>query len=98
MCGIGQPRALKEPYVHVRGKHIDVSEGHIAQTCCSRSVVQEFPYFVSAVSHHLEPLVRNGSQFTCMLFHPRINGRTSLHCAVESQQVGFHLYTPKARG
>jgi hypothetical protein len=48
--------------------------------------MQEFPDFVPAFSHLLEPLMRDGSQFTCMLFHPRINGGSPLDRAVESQQ------------
>jgi hypothetical protein len=52
--------------------------------------MQKFPDFVSAFSHHLKPLVRHGSQFTCMLFHPRVDGGIPLDSAVESQQVCSH--------
>ncbi len=38
------------------------------------SIMQDFPHFVPAFSHHLKPLMRDGSQFTAMLFHPRIDG------------------------
>ena len=49
--------------------------------------MQELPDFVPAFLHHLKPLMRYGSQFTCVLFHPRIDGGIPLDSAVESQQV-----------
>jgi hypothetical protein len=52
--------------------------------------MQELPDFVPAFSHHLKPLVRDGSQFTRMLFHPRIDGWIPLDSAVESQKFRSH--------
>jgi hypothetical protein len=52
--------------------------------------MQEFPDFIPAFSHHLKPLMRDGSQFTSMLFHPRIDGGITLDSAVESQQFRSH--------
>ena len=52
--------------------------------------MQKLPDFVPALSHHLKPLMRDGSQFTGMLFHPRINGGIPLDSAVESQQFRRH--------
>jgi hypothetical protein len=52
--------------------------------------MQKLPDFVAAFSHHFKPLMRDGSQSTRMLFHPRINGRIALDRAVESQQFGSH--------
>jgi hypothetical protein len=52
--------------------------------------MQKLPDFVPALSHHLKPLMRDGSQFTCMLFHPRIDGGIPLDSAVESQQFRSH--------
>jgi hypothetical protein len=49
--------------------------------------MQKLPDFVAAFSHLLEPPMRDGSQFTCMLFHPSIDRGIPLHSAVESQQV-----------
>jgi hypothetical protein len=55
--------------------------------------MQELPHFVPALSHQLKPLVRDGAQFTCMLFHPCIDGRIALASAVESQQIcSCHLF------
>jgi hypothetical protein len=48
--------------------------------------MQKLPDFISALSHHFKPLLRDGSQFTAMLFHPRINGGIPLDSAVKSQQ------------
>jgi hypothetical protein len=48
--------------------------------------MQKLPDFVPAPSHHLKPLLRDGSQFTGMLLHPRIDGWIPLHRAIESQQ------------
>jgi hypothetical protein len=48
--------------------------------------MQKLPDFVPALSHHLKPPAREISQFTRMLFHPRIDGRIALNAAVESQQ------------
>jgi len=49
--------------------------------------MQKLPDFVPALSHRLKPLVRDGSQFTGMLFHPRIDGGIPRDSAVESQQL-----------
>src|SRR3984885_9410261 len=50
----------------------------------------KLPDFVPAFSHHLKPLMRDGSQSTCVLFHPRIDGWIPLDSAVESQQFRSH--------
>src|SRR5260370_28987223 len=87
---IPQRCAVKEPHVYVRSEYIDVAEGRISQTCNRTAVMQKLPDFVRAFSHHLKPLLRDGSQFTCMLFHPRIDGGIPLDSAVESQQFRSH--------
>src|SRR5438128_4948315 len=89
---IGQRCAVKEPHVYVRSEYIDVAERHISQTCHRTAVLQKFPDFVPAFSHHLKPLMRDSSQFTCMLFHPRIDGGIPLDRAVESQQFRSHRH------
>jgi hypothetical protein len=38
--------------------------------------------------------MRDGSQFTCMLFHPGIDGGIPLDSAVESQQFRSHRRSP----
>src|SRR6202158_4241621 len=86
---IRQRCALKEPHVYVRSEYIDVAEGSISQTCNRTAVMQKLPNFVPAFSHHLKPLMRDASQFACMLFHPRIDGEIPLDSAVESQQFRF---------
>jgi hypothetical protein len=83
---IRQRCAVKEPHVYVRSEYIDVAEGRISQTCNRTPVMQELPDFVPAFSYHLKPLMRDGPQLTCMLFHPRIDGGIPLDSAVESQQ------------
>src|SRR5260221_10207384 len=83
---IRQCCAVKEPHVYMRSKYINVAEGRISQTCNRTAVMQEFPDFVPAFSHCLKPLICDGSQFTCMLVHPRIDGGIALDSAVESQQ------------
>src|ERR1700682_2230636 len=88
--GIRQGCTVKEPHVYVRIEYIDVGEGRISQTCNRAAVMQKLPDFVPAFSHHLKPLTRDGSQFTCMLFHPRIDGGIPLDSAVESQEFRFH--------
>src|ERR1700676_1676646 len=87
---IRQRCAVKEPHVYVRSEYIDVAERRISQTCNRTAVMQKLPDFVSAFSHHLKPLKRDGSQFTGMLFHPCIDGRIPLDSAVESQQFRSH--------
>src|SRR6266849_4338741 len=87
---IRQRCAVKEPHVYVRSEYIDVAEGRISETCNRIAVMQELPDFVPAFSHHLKPLMRDASQFTCMLVHPRIDGRIPLDSAVESQQFRSH--------
>src|SRR5205809_7799661 len=88
--GVRELCAVKEPHVYVRREYIDVAEGRISQTCHRTAVMQKFPDFVPAFSHHLKPLMRDGSQSTCMLFHPCIDGGIALDSAVESQQFRFH--------
>src|SRR5215471_3248900 len=87
---IRQRCAVKEPHVYVRGEYIDVAEGRISQTRNRTAVMQKLPDFVPAFSHHLKPLMRDGSQSTCMLFHPPIDGGIPLDSAVESQQFCSH--------
>jgi hypothetical protein len=82
--------AVKEPHVYVRSAYIDVAEGCISQTCNQLAVMQEIPNFVPALLHYLKPLLRDGSQFTCMLFHPRINGGIPFDSSVESQPFRSH--------
>jgi hypothetical protein len=52
--------------------------------------MQNLPDFVAAFSHHLKPLLRDGSQFIGTLFHPGIDRGVSLDSAVESQQFRSH--------
>src|SRR5437899_932249 len=87
---IRQRCAVKEPHVDVRSEYIDIAEGRISQTCNRTAVMQELPDFVPALSHHLKPLMRDGSQFTCTLFHPRIDGGIPLDSPIESQQFRSH--------
>src|SRR5207237_6278183 len=87
---IRQRCALEEPHVDVRGEYIDIAERRISQTCNRIAVMQKLPDFVPALSHHLKPLMCDGSQFTCMLFHPSIDGGIPLDSAVESQQFRSH--------
>src|SRR5579885_274462 len=70
---IRQGCAVKESHVNVRSEYIDVAERRISQTCNRTAVVQKLPDSVPALSHYLKPLMRDGSQFTCMLFHPRLD-------------------------
>ena len=81
---------MKESHVYVRSEYIDVAERRISQTCNRTAVMQKLSDFVPAFSHHLKPLMRDGAQFTSMLFHPRINCGIPLNSAVESQQFRFH--------
>ena len=85
---IRQRGPLKEAYVYVRSEYVDVAEGRISQTCDRTAVMQKLADFVPAFPHHLKPPMRDGSQFSGMLFHPRINGGVPFHRAVESQQIG----------
>jgi hypothetical protein len=91
---IRQCRAVKKTNVYVRGEYIHIAEGRISQTRNRTAVMQKLPDFVPALSHHLKPLMRDGSQFTCMLFHPRIDGGIPLDSAVQSQQVHSHRRSP----
>src|SRR5260370_28578816 len=89
---IPQRCALKEPHIYVRSEYIDVAEGRISQTCNRTAVMQKLPDFVPAFSHHLKPLMGDGSQFTYILFHPRIDRGIPLDRAVESQQFRSHRH------
>jgi hypothetical protein len=52
--------------------------------------MEDLPDLVSAVSHSFKPLLRDGSQFTSMRFHPRSDGGIAFDSTVEPQQVRFH--------
>src|ERR1039458_6845557 len=82
---IRQRCAVKEPHVYVRSEYIDVAEGHISQTGNRAAVMEKLPHFVPAFSHLLKPLMRDGSQFTWMLFHPSIDRGIPCDSAVESR-------------
>src|SRR5262249_61014090 len=71
----------------MRGEYVDVTEGDIPQASNRATVMQNFPDFVATLSHYLKPFMRDGSQFPCTLFHPRIDGWVPLNCAIESQQL-----------
>src|SRR5947207_6528970 len=90
---IRQRCAVKEPHVYVRMEYIDVAEGRISQTGNRAAIMQKLPNFVPAFSHHLKPLMRDGSQFTRVLLHPRSDGGISLDSAVESQQFRSHHHS-----
>src|ERR1700746_557671 len=90
VSGIRQGCAVKEPHVYVRTEYIDVAEWRISQTGNRAAVMQKLPDFVPAFSHRFKPPLCDGSQFTCMLFHPRIDGGIALESAVESQEFRFH--------
>src|SRR5205807_418880 len=87
---IRQRYAVKEPHVYVRGECIDVAEGRIPQICNRTAVMQKLPDFVAAFSHYLKLLMRDSSQSTHMLFHPRIDSWIPLDSAVEPQQFRSH--------
>src|SRR5271154_2878460 len=84
---IWQRCALKEPHVNVRSEYIDVAEGRISQTGHRTAVMQELPNFVPAFPHDLKPLLRDGSQFASVRFHPGIDGGIPLNSSIESQQI-----------
>jgi hypothetical protein len=52
--------------------------------------MQELADFVAALAHHLKPLLRDGSQFAFVVFHPCVDGGIAFDSAVESQQVRSH--------
>src|SRR4051794_5520157 len=91
---IRQCCAMKEPHVYVRGEYVHVAEGRIAQTRNWMAIMQKLPDFVPALSHHLKPPMRNGSQFTGMLFDPRVDGGIPIDSAVKSQKIRSHHRSP----
>ena len=62
------------------------------------AVMQKLPDFVPALSHHLKPLMRDGSQLTGMLFHPPIDGGIPLDSTIESQQFRSHRLSTSVSG
>ena len=90
---IGQRCAVKEAHVDVRSEYIDVGERRIAEAGYGTAVMQKLPDFVAALAHHIEPLLRDGSQFTGVGFHPCIDGGMALDSSGETQQLGCHRRT-----
>src|SRR5665213_714656 len=70
----------------MRSEYIHVAERRFSQTGNRTAIMQELANFLAATAHYLEPLLRDGAQFTSMIFHPRIDGGIALNSAVESQQ------------
>jgi hypothetical protein len=81
---------VKETHVNVLSEDIDVAEGRISQTGSRTAVRRELTDFIPAFSHHAKPVMRDGSQFTYMLSHPGIDGRSPLDSAAKSQQFRSH--------
>src|ERR1019366_9851763 len=61
MGWVRQRRALEEALIDVRGEDVDVAEGRVSEAGCGAAVMQKFADFVAAASHHLKPLLRDGS-------------------------------------
>jgi hypothetical protein len=87
---IRQRCAVKEPHDYVRSEYIDVAERRISQTCNRTAIVQNLPDFVPTLSHHLKPLMRDGSQSICLLFASTHRWQDLAGPAVESQQFRSH--------
>ena len=49
--GVGNFGAAKEPDVDVSGEHVDVREGHVAETGDRAAIVHQFAHFVAAPAH-----------------------------------------------
>src|ERR1700738_5157700 len=94
----GQRCAVKETHVNVRSEDIDVAEGRISQTGNRTAVMQELPDFAPAFSHHAKPVMRDGSQFTCMLSHPSIDAGSPLDSAVEYSNSVLIVATLESAG
>src|SRR5690349_10276839 len=84
---VRQRCSVKEPDVYVRSEYIDVPEGGVSQASNRTAVMQKLPDLVPALSHDLKPLLRDGSQFACMLYHPSVDAGVPLDRSIESQQV-----------
>src|SRR5215469_14703186 len=82
---IRQRSAVKEPHVYMRSEYIDVAEGRISQTCNRTAVMQKLPDFVPAFSHHLKPLMRDGSHPACIPFLHALVAGISLTAPVDRQ-------------
>src|SRR5579864_229487 len=87
---VRQRRAVKEANVYVGGEHVDVGEGRVSQTGDRTAVMQKLADFVAAISHHVKPVTRDGSQFAGVVFQPGVDGGIALDSAVESKQIRFH--------
>jgi len=86
---------VEEPYVYVRGKCIDVAEGGIFYARDRTAIMHELSDVRSALSHHIEPLTRDGSQFTRLRFQPHLDRRIALDAARESQYALHNDEAPK---
>ncbi len=84
---VRQSVAMKESHIYVRCEYVNVAEGRVSQAGNRTAVMQKFPDLVPAFSHHLKPIMSDGSQRTCMFFHPCIDGRIAFDGTIESEQV-----------
>jgi uncharacterized protein (UPF0332 family) len=87
---IRQLYAAEEPHIHVRGEHIDVAEGCIAQACDWTAVMQYLSNLVATCAHHLKPFAREHSQVPFVPIHPYIDSRVAFEGTVQSQQLLLH--------
>lgn len=92
---IGERCAAKESHINRRSEDIDVGERSVAQACNRTAVMQDFADFVAAFAHRFKPVVRDGSQFTLMLFHPGVDRGIAFEDAIQAQDlvvVSFHVH------
>ena len=81
---------MKEPDVYVSLECIDVAEWRIFHARDRTAVVHELPNVVASLSNDVKPFLRDGSQFTCLVFHPRIDGRIPPDPAGEPKVHSIH--------
>src|SRR5215471_3549069 len=99
--------AHEEPHVDVGFEDVNVRERRVFDARDRTAVMYHFANIVSAGPHHIEPVLRDGTQFSRLAFQPDIDGRIPIENTVNpkypvhndsphktwNQSTGYDVYT-----
>lgn len=90
---IGNFGTSKEPNIYVSFEGVDVPECCVSYTRRRMAIMQQFSHIVSTLTHNLEPMPRDYTQFPCMRLHPGPDGWITLNRTREPQELIHDRYT-----
>src|SRR6266852_5126318 len=88
---IGNCGTSKEPDIHMVFEGVDVSECRVSYTRRRMAIMQQFSHIVSTLTHNLEPMLRDYTQFPCVRLHPSVDLWITLNRIGETQELSHAL-------